>query len=651
MSSLSPSPSPRAIRTLSQGMINKIAAGEVIERPASVVKELVENALDAGATRIDIAVEEGGASLLRIVDNGCGIASDELVLALSPHSTSKLTDADELFRIETFGFRGEALASIAEISQLTLRSCAVNAREGASITSHGGTISQGQPCGHPQGTTIEVRNLFFNTPVRRKYLRATATEFGHLAETFIRLALPNLHCHFTLQHNGRSVHDLAAGTSLEQRMTTLLGRELAGNLVAIENMRGATTVSGLAGRPSVGRSSNRWQYFFLNRRFIRDRSLQHALGEAYRGLLGVGRFPVACLHLTLPSDQFDVNVHPAKLEVRFLDGQRLYAHILAAIRDQFLTTNLTVDRTPAPIDAPRLDSRHEMRDETRDETGCDAKLRPARIAAFDVVRETSLPVTEPNDPRTALALSSADTRRRVDEWTASPNAAPTSTSPTSSSSSTITSTTATLSTASASVSSPSFLASSVVRKTVAMQYHHRYLIVETDDGIDIIDQHALHERILFERLKAEFDLGRLESQRLLTPLPVDLSPVEAVCVREQPEFLASLGLAVEPFGGDTVLISAYPTLMAKVAPQEILLALLGPLLQRGHRAAPSELLDEVLHSMACRAAVKAGDSMNASAIECLISLASAHPHTSHCPHGRPTTRHFTCAELDKMFHR
>ncbi len=328
------------IRPLSQSLINKIAAGEVIEQPASVVKELMENAVDAGATRIDVSVTQGGLEMVRVVDNGGGIPAGELPLALASHATSKLTEADDLFRVGTLGFRGEALASIAEVSRLTLRSRTPENQSGAELEASAGALSEVAPCGCPVGTAVEVRNLFFNTPVRRKFLRTTATEFGHTTEAFTRIALASPHVHFTLRHNDKPVFDLAAGGGWLERIAMFFGRELAQSLIWVESVEDEVTLSGYAAHPSQNRSHNRMQYFFLNGRHIRDHALQHALGEAYRGLIMIGRQPIAFLAMKMPPEMVDVNVHPTKLEVRFQDSGRLYSQLLATLRGKFLTTDL-----------------------------------------------------------------------------------------------------------------------------------------------------------------------------------------------------------------------------------------------------------------------------------------------------------------------
>src|SRR3954464_149569 len=329
------------IQQLSPSVVNKIAAGEVIERPASVVKELLENAVDAGATRIDVRLEKGGSEVIRIADNGCGITVDELPLAVASHATSKITSADDLFSIATLGFRGEALASIAEISRLLIRSRTAESTSGGELEVVGGAASPVVPVGCPVGTTIEVRNLFFNTPVRHKFLRSVQTEIGHSIEAMTRLALAHPHIHFTIAHNGRTIHALPPVADIRGRIAAFFGDELAGDLIEIKSENDGVTLSGYVANPMHSRATGRMQYLFLNGRAIRDRSLQHALGEAYRGLILTGRQPICFLRLEMPADSVDVNVHPTKQEVRFQDSGRLYSQLLGTLRTKFLTTDLT----------------------------------------------------------------------------------------------------------------------------------------------------------------------------------------------------------------------------------------------------------------------------------------------------------------------
>ena len=669
------------IQQLSHSMINKIAAGEVIERPGSVVKELVENSVDAGADRIDISVEKGGTELIRIVDNGCGIASKQLVLALSPHATSKVTETDDLFKIRTFGFRGEALASIAEISQLLLRTRTADSTEGAEIRSDGGNFTEPIPCGVPVGTTMEIANLFFNTPVRRKYMKSIPTEFGHILETFIRIAIPHPNIHFTLKHNQKLVHDLPLEKDGILRIGKLFGDEIASNLIYVESLRDEISVSGYVGHPKISRSNNRMQYFFLNGRFIRDRALQHALTEAFRGILTVGRFPIAFLKIEMPPDLFDVNVHPTKMEVRFLDSSKIYGHFLGAIREKFLSTDLnshiTVSDIPgkAANNSAKLDSNDDFRaflsdtdprkaidDATADEhrrkivdwakeqllnkdLSSENQTVPQNKTEFDINRafEESFaresqhedkPKNVPSVPLPTEPLVLHRVERKTPKSTYEKPFTPPHVEQ----------------------QIPQY--SPVVKdetqfipKMEAIQIHDRYLVMETETGLAIIDQHALHERILYEKLKQRYETGKVDSQRLLVPVPIDLAPTESVCVKENAELLSQLGLCIEPFGGDTILITGYPAILEKVDPQDLLLGLIDTLLDSSKKPSRTDMLDEMLHQMSCKAAVKAGDKLRPDAVRRLLELAYDEINAHHCPHGRPSMLMFTCAELNKMFKR
>ncbi len=696
---LSPTEPMPPIHQLSQSMINKIAAGEVVERPASVVKELLEKSLDAGARRVDIAVEKGGIERIRIVDDGCGIAREQLSLALSPHATSKVAETDDLFRIKTFGFRGEALASIAEISQLVLRSRIADCPEGAELRSDGGSFSDIAPCGMPVGTLIEVDNLFFNTPVRRKYMRSVPTEFGHVLETFLRSALPQLGIHFTFRHNDKIVHELPPETDGIERIRKLFGAEIADNLIYVESRRGEISVFGYVGHPKISRSNNRMQYFFLNGRSIRDRALQHALSEAFRGVLTVGRFPIAFLQIEMSPELFDVNVHPTKMEVRFLDSNKVYSHFLGAIRERFLSVDLhskisagelakkpdfsRPDRskfgadpayTKSSLTPENTDPRKAIDEETLDERRrrivdwAKGRLQEKEddLIAKKQAEELGITAKEPFDVNRALEESFArDTL--FEEPTPRPKplglheisadkipAARMPVPPAKPASSPF----AAREPGGFAASPPEFAPPAFAapgfsspEKRAFLQIHNRYLVRETPEGLAIIDQHALHERILYEQLKNRFAAGRIDSQRLLVPIPIDLTPSEAACVRENLELFSQLGLAVEPFGGDTVLISGYPAPLEKIDPQDLLLGLVDTLLDSSKKPNRADLLEEMLHQMSCKAAVKAGDRLRDDAIEELLSLAEQEQNSHHCPHGRPSTLEFSCTELDKMFKR
>ncbi|MHB0955286.1 MAG: DNA mismatch repair endonuclease MutL [Pirellulaceae bacterium] len=613
------------IRRLPASVVNKIAAGEVIERPASVVKELLENSVDAGATRIDVLVEQGGSELIRVSDDGCGIRADQLPLAVASHATSKIGEADDLFQVRSLGFRGEALASIAEVSHFLIRSRTADAEAGAELEVTGGHASAVRPCGGPIGTTLEVRNLFYNTPVRRKFLRTTQTEMGHTLEAFTRIALACPDKHVTLRHNERSVYDLPAVDRWLDRITAFFGHELGDSLIWIESCHDGVRVTGYVADPSVSRGNNRMQYLLLNGRHIRDRSLQHALGEAYRGLLLTGRFPVAFLRMELPPEMVDVNVHPAKLEVRFADGRQLYSQLLGTLRNKFLTTDLTA-RAQLPL-APQASADHGLdqreverhREETLDwargalppraDTGeadgparwasstpafqpfGQGESRPPRPAPAELGPQTPLPHVDPPHPWPP---------RHVGE---------------------------------------------------GLQVHNRYLVTETEEGLVVIDQHALHERILYEQLRARVLSGTLESQRLLVPEPVTLTPSEASAALEARDVLAQLGMDLEPFGGDTILVSSYPAMLANFNPTDVLRQVVDQLLNVQKPPDRRDLLDDLLHMISCKAAVKAGDRLSREEVRTLLEQRQHFQDAHHCPHGRPTALVFTNAELDKRFKR
>jgi DNA mismatch repair protein MutL len=621
------------IQQLSPSVVNKIAAGEVVERPASVVKELLENAVDAGATRIDVRLEKGGSEVIRIADNGCGIAADELPLAVASHATSKITSADDLFSVATLGFRGEALASIAEISRLLIRSRTSESTSGGELEVVGGVASAVVPIGCPVGTTIEVRNLFFNTPVRHKFLRSVQTEMGHSIEAMTRLALAHPHIHFTIAHNGRTIHDLPPVADIRGRIAAFFGEELADDLIEIQSANDGVTLSGYVANPMHSRATGRMQYLFLNGRAIRDRSLQHALGEAYRGLMLTGRQPICFLRLDMPAELVDVNVHPTKQEVRFQDSGRLYSQLLGTLRTKFLTTDLKargsavgadfssglgevdsatsgaselvqwakqeLGKQGTRADAPSFE--HEIGDEDG----------PARQSSFPSVplRLHRLDSPPPVEFGSRFAASEARTMRsRLDDAHAS-------------------------------------------SATNALQIHNRYLVVETDVGIEVIDQHALHERILYEQLREKVLAGALESQKLLVPEPVDLTATESAAALEHSELLAQLGVEVEPFGGETVLVSSYPAMLANLSPAEVLRELVEKLLVGGRQPDARDLLDDLLHMIACKAAVKFGDRLSDGEIDSLLAQRHLAQDQHHCPHGRPTSLVFTRDDLDRQFKR
>ncbi|WDI42953.1 DNA mismatch repair endonuclease MutL [Bremerella sp. P1] len=635
------------IQQLSASVVNKIAAGEVIERPASAVKELMENSLDAGATRIDVTIEHGGAELIRIADDGCGIAPEDMPLTIASHATSKIGNADDLFHVRTLGFRGEALASISEVSHFLLRSRTHDADCGNEMLVHGGNVQEAQPCGCPPGTIIEIRNLFYNTPVRKKFLKTTQTEFGHISEAFTRMALAYPHVHFTLKHGSRQVHDLPPCQDLRERIRIFFGEEIADQLIEVESENDQVTLCGFVGNPRFSRSNNRMQYLFLNGRFIKDRALQHALGEAYRGLLLHGRYPISFLQMSMPPEMVDVNVHPTKLEVRFQDSGRIYSQLLGTLRTKFLSSNLDATYRPADDqvrsahgDTPSTEAlREELVAWAKGAVDTDATSSGSaerRQADFDLdfrspshtplqlnpidrsaVGAGSLPL-----PPIPSGVTPAHVRNQeaAEEESTEPTPMPTQ-------------------------------GGGVGSQQRAIQLHNRYLIAETDEGMAVIDQHALHERILYEELREKALARRLEVQRLLVPETLNLSAQEFAAVDGATETLQQVGIEVEAFGGDTILIRSYPAILGRRKPAEIVREVVDQLLTEGKNLEKRDLLDELLHMMSCKAAIKAGDRLSSEEIDALLELRHLCQDAHHCPHGRPTALVFTKEELDRRFQR
>jgi len=604
------------IHQLPPSVITKIAAGEVIERPASVVKELLENAVDAGSTRIDVEVEQGGVELIRVVDNGCGIAAEDLPMAFASHATSKLSGADDLFRIGSLGFRGEALASIGGVAQVSLQSRPADQPSGAEIACHGGQLSEIRAWNGSTGTRIEVRHLFFNTPVRRKFLRTMGTELSHLSEIFTRLSLSYPNVHWTLRHNGKPVYEVPASATLIERIRLFFGKEISERLYEVHADAGPVRLRGYVGDPACERGNAKWQYLFVNGRCIRDRSLGHALQEAFRGLLMTGRYAVAFLFLDLPPDQVDVNVHPTKVEVRFRDGNALHHLVFTAIRERLRAENLT----------PRLQI-------------------PSTLAA-------SLSYGIPND---RPLLAEPPPWSLTPDVPASPSLAFMPTAPAShprpfsvqppEMSVNPTGNGAKANGAAAHPVIPS------VSSFKAIQLYDTYLVLETHAGMLVIDQHALHERILFEGLKERIRSGPLETQKLLIPEPVDLSDEEAARTLEHRDALASLGLEISDFGGGTVLLSSYPALLSRRPPQAVLRAVVDHLVNQDRPPTREALLNDLLSLMACHAAVRAGDPLTREEIASLVEQRNLADDTHHCPHGRPTALLFSKQDLEKQFRR
>jgi DNA mismatch repair protein MutL len=639
------------IQQLDTHVVNRIAAGEVIERPGSVIKELLENSVDALSTRIDVDIQGGGMELIRVADNGEGIHPEDMLLAVSSHATSKIrTDAD-LDHVSTLGFRGEALASIASVAQFRIRTRPEDCTVGRELESHGGRIITDRDCGCPPGTVMEVHNLFFNTPARRRFLKKASTEFGHIVEQFSRVALANPRLHMVLRHNEKLVYELPAANDPLDRIRRFFGAEIADHLIAVSSESSlpngsAIRLWGYVGEPALSRATRSHQFLFLNGRWIQDRSLQHALAEAYRGLLMVGRHPVCFLFLELPPALVDVNVHPNKSEVRFQDGQTLYRQLLKTLRDKFqlLAFQSGIELpTPSPADNNHA---NPLNNPTTTEIRFDRPQAPNRSHQplnlnFQHGQDTPYPrASNHSDPvRSSFNDSAVFHHPGVIKALAVDHSPNTQLTP-------------------PPTPQPNFAAPMQVAESQiltdefrAFQIHDCYIVVASDAGIEIIDQHALHERIMYESLRQRILAGNVESQRLLIPETIECSPVESAAVLESTDLFTEMGFDVQDFGGTTLLVNSCPVLIPRGGLVRIIRDFAEKLVQADGKMARRDLLDSMLHTMSCRAAIKAGQRLTIEEMRDLLRQRHLVNDSHHCPHGRPTSLTISRHSLDQQFGR
>lgn len=641
----------KRIHQLPPDIITKIAAGEVIERPGSVVKELLENSIDAGSTRIDIDLDAGGTELIRVVDDGHGIVADDLGLAFASHATSKLQNTEDLFAINTMGFRGEALASIGGVARVTLQSRTHDQPSGSELHCDGGILSPIRPWNGAPGTRIEVRHLFFNVPVRKKFLKSIATELGHVCETVTRIALANPALHITLRHNSKMVYEIPASASLPDRISLFFGGDVRDALYELNSGPGPLRLSGFIADPKCDRGNPKLQYLFVNGRWFRDRSVSHAMQEAFRGLLMSGRYCVGFLFLTVPPDKLDVNVHPTKSEVRFQENSVIYSMVRGTVKHRLLKENL-VPKLTVPVGVEPMPWRQETGDGSQGtERQPIGLVSPRREAAERVVAPWEIPdrgamlsqavssTFSPSQPANGeyFVPHNSSEPAAIPEQNIGAQPIPIKEDEPGSSS--------------PRVPTPAELNSAFGEAKTAMQIQDSYLVLETKEGMLVIDQHALHERILFEQLRRRVRDGKLEVQRLLIPEPIDLPAEQAALVLEAADALRELGLEVSDFGGNTILLSSYPTLLGRKSPHEIFRGVVDYLLNKERPPTKDAMLHLLMATMACKAAVKAGDRLTPEEIAHLLHLRQLAEDSHHCPHGRPTSLLFSRQELDKQFRR
>jgi DNA mismatch repair protein MutL len=588
------------IRPLAPELVNQIAAGEVIERPASVVKELAENSLDAGARRIDIEVEQGGMRLIRVRDDGAGIAADELPLALASHATSKIATFDDLTRVASMGFRGEALASIASVSRMSITSRRAADGQGTRIEAEGTRTPQ--PAAHPAGTTIEVRDLFHAVPARRKFLRAERTEFGHIDELVRSLALARPDIEFRLIHNGKPVRMLkpAAEESAQlQRAGDLLGETFAQNCLRIEHAAAGLRLSGWIGLPTASRAQADQQYFHVNGRLVRDKSVAHAVRQAYEDVLYHGRHPAFVLFLEIDPAAVDVNVHPAKREVRFRDARLIHDFMFHALHDAVADT--------------RAGESHGMA----------AAPSPAPAFAAGAVhgawapppRQFGLGVREPPHDAYAALLGT-----RTD------------------------------------AADPAPLPETETGEAPPLGYALAqlagiYILAENANGLVLVDMHAAHERVTYEKLKAARDSRQVRAQHLLVPEAVAVSEREAAVAEEYADTLAGYGLEIDRSGPRQVTVRRMPAMLDGADAAQLARDVLGELAEHGNSRKLEELQNELLSTMACHGSVRAHRRLTVPEMNALLREMEATERSGQCNHGRPTWTQLSIAELDKLFLR
>ncbi len=624
------------IHLLSPRLANQIAAGEVVERPANIIKELVENSLDAGAQHIDVDAEQGGIKLLRVRDDGHGIGKDDLPLSLSRHATSKITTLDDLEAVGTMGFRGEALASISSVSRLTLTSREKGSDEAWQVKAEGRDMQADvSPAAHPTGTTVEARDLFFNTPARRKFLRTEKTEFSHLEDTLKKLALSRYDVAFTLRHNNRVIHSLrpaARAIDREKRVATLLNPQFMDNAVHIETEGAGLTIEGWVGLPTFSRSQGDMQYFFVNGRAVRDKLVVHAIKQAYRDVLYHGRQPAFVLYLWLDPKLVDVNVHPTKHEVRFRDGRLVHDFIfrslhraLADIRPEQPTANLQPSAAPAATGTEA----GEFQGQNRLDWQQPANERTPFSAPADGVATS----TAQNYSGGSFGQSFSDSRpgqgavaEQLRSYEQLNQGAP--------------------------QPLPEYSAEDLPPLGFAVaQLHGIYILAQNAHGLVVVDMHAAHERITYERLKLAVDEQGVQSQPLLVPETLHVSEREADAAEQFSDEFRQFGVELARVSPESLMIRQIPVLLQQANVGQLITDMLSDLMEHGASDRILAHRNELLSTMACHGSVRANRKLTLPEMNALLRDMEATERSGQCNHGRPTWTQMTMSELDKLFLR
>ncbi len=592
------------IRHLPETLINQIAAGEVIERPAAAVKELVENAIDAGAARIEVFIREGGASLMTVSDDGIGMSAEELTLAVERHATSKLPD-DDLVHIASLGFRGEALPSIGAVSRLIITSRPRNdsQADAASITVDGGKKSKVSPAAHPAGTKVEIRDLFYATPARLKFLKSPRTEAQNIRESIERLAMSYPDIRFKLVHDDKTVLDLPAAPQLE-RLQQLMGRDFADNALRIEAERDGIRLTGYAGLPTLNRGTSQHQYFFVNGRPVKDRLIIGAVRGAYMDFLTNNRHPMLCLFLHIPPDLVDVNVHPAKAEVRFQDSALIRGMIVGGLKHALLNAGHRASTTVAA---------HTLQAFQTPPIPWDGEYQQHQPAYKNLKGMAGAAYTGSHYFGDNLAQAAPAVRAHAQEMPLQDNYFPLG--------------------------------------AACAQVHETYIVAQTSDGLVLVDQHAAHERLTYEKMKRDLADGGIRRQPLLLPEVVELDGASVERLLSRKHELEELGLSIDSFGPGAVVVQEVPALLGIANIQQLVRDLADDIVTFGQTMALKEKLEEICSTMACHGSVRAGRRLTADEMNALLRQMEKTPHSGQCNHGRPTYVELKLHDIEKLFGR
>lgn len=615
------------IRQLPEQLINQIAAGEVIERPSSVVKELVENAIDAGATRIEVELEGGGVKLVRIRDDGSGIAPDELPLALTRHATSKIGSLEDLESVQSMGFRGEALPSIASVSQFRITTRRRDDEHASMIEADNGRLSPVRPAQHPPGTTVEMRELFFNVPARRKFLKTERTELSHIEDQLRAMALARPEVGLQLKHAGRELLRLGRSDSIAARVDALLGESFLEQSLCIEHHVGGLSLHGFVGLPTAARSSADRQYFFVNRRLVRDRVIAHAVKQAYADVLFHGRYPTFVLFLDLDPTAVDVNVHPAKAEVRFREQRQVHDFLFRSLHEALAQTRAgqvstqantsVLDRFgPAPVQSQ-------------------LRVQESLQGFAALYGERGAPVAMPMRPSPVNlgadrgALDPLFRAQAADAFSGAPIPVPSATN------------------ADTALADPD-----VPPLGYALgQLHGVYLLAQNASGLVLVDIHAAHERITYERMKAERACGTLPAQQLLVPIALTLSSRDVDAAEQHADELSALGIEFSRTGPDRLVVKRIPLALAEANVEALLRDVLAEYVEHEKSRKLEEFQNELLATMACHAAIRANRRLSLPELNAILRQMEATERSGQCNHGRPTWVQLSMQDLDRLFLR